>query len=107
MKGLTVKLLEIDIAADATAGKALTVPFACDIIEAVVHCKATVANGAVAVWDASAAITDAMAMAVDNAQARSASLVKARVALKEGQVIKAKTANAGDRGKVSIYVQPV
>jgi len=102
-----IKLLEIDITADARTGKTYTVPFACDIIETIVRAEATSASGAVTIWDASAAITDTMTFAVDGSQDRSASVDKTRGKLKAGQVISAKTLKATDRGKVSIYVQPV
>jgi len=100
-------VLTCSITADATGEKAVTIPFACEVVDVVVQARATSGGGTATLKKGATAITNAIAMATDNALARAASIDDAQSTLAAGDTVTVDAAGANDRGLVSIFVKRV
>lgn len=91
------------ITADATGGLAVTIPEAFELVDVIVQARATSGGGTVQVLrDASAAITDAITMAVDNAVTRAGTIDDSKAAIATTDAITVKTNGGSDRGLVTL-----
>ena len=95
------------IEADATGELAVTIPFACVVLDVTVQARASVGNGTVTLKAGSSAITDAIVMATDTAITRAGTIDDSKSTLAAGATVTVDTTNAGDRGLVTILVQRV
>ena len=94
------------ITADASVTPVTTtVPFACKIIDVVVLATATNASGTVTVSDGSDnAISDAIAMATNDAKALASTLDGTYTSLASGATLKFTSNGADDRGEITVLV---
>ena len=92
-----VYALVVDVTANATAEKAIPIPFACVVIDVIVEARATEGNGTLTLKKGSTAGTDAIACAVDTAIARAATINDAVSTFAEGDTVTVDAANAVDR----------
>ena len=99
--------LECNITADATGEKAVTVPFACEIVDVIVQCRAANVSGAVTVKKGATAVTDAIIMAVDKVITRAGTIDDAQSTLAKGGTLTVDANGANDRGLVIIVVRKV
>lgn len=97
--------LYCSIEADATGEKAVPIPFACEVIDVIVQCRATNAGGTMTLKKGSTAITDAMICAVDKVIVRAGTIDDAQSTLKEGDSVSVDANGASDRGLVTILVR--
>lgn len=95
------------ITADATGEKAVTVPFACEIVDVIVQARATSGSGTATVKAGSNAVTDAIAMAADTTIARAGTINDAYSTLAAGATLTVDANGANDRGLVIIVVRKV
>ena len=95
------------IEADATGELAVTIPFACEVLDVIVQARATVGSGTVTLKAGSTAITDAIVMETDKAITRAGTIDDAQSTLAKGATVTVDTANSGDRGLVTIIVRLV
>ena len=102
---ITAGALYADITADATAGKAIIVPYACEVIDVIAQARATNASGTATVRKATSAISDAVAMATNNAIDRATTINDANSQLVAGDNLNVITNGAADRGLVTILVR--
>jgi hypothetical protein len=79
--------LVVDVTADATGEKTIPIPFACEVIDAIVMCTASSAGGTLTVKKGSTAITDAMICAVDKVIVRAGTIDDAQSTLAEGDAV--------------------
>jgi hypothetical protein len=94
----------ITAAANSTA-KAITVPFACEVIDVIVQCRAANALGTATLRTGTTAITDAIIMAVDKTIVRAGTIDDAASTLAAGDNLNAITNGAADRGLVTVLVR--
>lgn len=94
--------LPVEIIADATAGQLVTIPFAMRVTGYSAESHAASVGGTVTLRKSTAAIGDAVIMAVDNAVTASATIDRTVATLDPGDVVDVITANAGDLGLVLI-----
>ena len=97
-------VITYEVAADSTgAPTAFTAPFAMQILDIIVQCKATVGGGTITPQKGSDAMCTAIACATDGAVTRMSAGVTtpARLVLASGDLVKVDAANAGDRGLVT------
>jgi len=99
--------LPANITADATGGKAITVPFACEIMDVIVQSRATSGSGTVTIKSGANAITDAIIMAVDTTMTRAGTINDAYSTLATTDTITAVTNGATDFGYVMLVVRKV
>ena len=112
------KLVEIDtyggglavlkhrIEADYTGGvNAIQCPFACEIIDVVVQCRAANASGTVTARAGTNAVTDAIVCATDDAKVAAGSIAEAYSTFAKDAYINLITNGAADRGDVFVFVQ--
>lgn len=111
--GVTIKpmiIIQNAITANATGGKAVftaNCPFALQILDVIVEARATSALGTVTVSTGGNAITDAIICAADNAVTRAGSIIRTYSTLAAGASLTLTTANANDRGLVTIVAVAV
>lgn len=97
-----------EIAADGSSGlTAVTVPFACEVIDVMLIAKATNASGTVIVRKATSAITDAIVAAVDTTVGRAGTIDETYTTMAKGDTITVITNGAADRAEVFITVLKV
>ena len=95
------------IEADATGELAVTIPFACEILDVIVQARATVSDGTVTVKAGATAITDAIIMASDKVITRAGTIDDSVSTLAAGATVTVDTANSADRGVVTLVVRRV
>lgn len=105
-------LLQInyEIVADASSGLDVytaNVPFAMEIIDVIVQCRAASASGTVTVSDGTNDITNAIVCAVDNTSIKASSIVHAYSTLAAGDTLDVTTNGAADRALVTFVVRKV
>jgi hypothetical protein len=97
--------LECSITADATGEKAITIPFACEVVDVIVQCRASNGGGTATLKKGSTAITNAIAMATDKAIARAGTIDDAQSTLAAGDAVTVDANGANDRGLVTVVVR--
>ncbi len=97
--------LYCSIEADATGEKTVPIPFACEVIDVIVQCRANNGGGTATLKKGSTAITDAIAMATDKAIVRAGTIDDAQSTLAEGDAVSVDANGAADRGLVTILVR--
>lgn len=95
--------LVCDITADGTGGKAVTIPYAMEVLDVCTQCRAANANGTMTLKKGATAITDAMICAVDKVVTRAGTIDNAQSTLAAGDTVTVAAAQAGDRGLVTIF----
>ena len=100
-------VLTCDITADATGEKAVTIPFACQVLFVIVEARATSGSGTATLKKGATAITDAIIMAVDKAVTVSGTIDDGQSTLAAGDTVTVDANGANDRGLVSIVVKKV
>lgn len=100
-------VLICNITADATGEKAVTIPFACEVIDVVVQARATSGSGTATLKKGANAITNAIAMATDTDITRAGTIDDAYSTLAAGDTVTVDANGSTDRGLVSIFVRRV
>ncbi len=100
-------ILTCSITADATGEKAVTIPFACEVVDVIVQSRATSGSGTATLKAGSNAITDAIVMAADTVITRAGTINDAYSTLAAGATVTVDTNGANDRGLVSVIVRRV
>ena len=100
-------VLTCDIAADATGGKAVDIPFACQVLFVIVEARATSGDGTAIVKKGSTAITDAIDMADDKTVTVSGTIDDDESTLAVSDTLTVESNGSDDRGFVSIVVKKV
>lgn len=97
-------ILTAAVTADATGagGKAITVPFAMEVLDVIVQCRAANGSGSLTLRKSTTAISDAIACSTDKAIARAGSIDDAQSTLAVGDALNVLANGAGDRGLVTI-----
>jgi len=95
------------VTADATGEKAVTVPFACEIVDVIVQARATSGGGTMTVKAGANAVTDAIRCAVDTTITRAGTINDAYSTLAAGATLTVDANGAADRGLVIIVVRRV
>lgn len=104
--GLYVMMaLEAEVTADATGGQSITVPFACEVVDVIVECRAANGSGTLTLKKGATAITDAIVCAVDKVVARAGTIDDAQSALAAGDDLNVDANGAGDRGKITVLIR--
>jgi len=102
--------LQYEISADATLGLAIlnaNAPFGFTIIDVIVEGRATVGGGTALLSTGGNAITDAIPCAVDTTKTNAILIDDAYSTIAEGGSLTVTTANAADRGLVTILATVV
>lgn len=102
-----VYYLPCSITSDATGGKAVIVPFACEIVDVIVQCRASNGSGTALVKVGASAITDAIIMAVDKTMTKAGTIDDAHSTLAAGAAVTVTANGAGDKGLVLLVVRKV
>ena len=97
--------LYCSVTADATGEKSVEIPFACEVIDVIVQCRAANGGGTMTLKKGSNAITDAIACATDKAIARAGSIDDAYSTLAAGDAVSVDANGANDRGLITILVR--
>lgn len=97
-------VITIDVTADASAGKTVALPFPIRIIDVVLIATATSALGTMKLTDGTHDITDAMACATLDTQARASTIDVTYSKLYSGNIVAVGSA-AAVRGTISIIVE--
>jgi hypothetical protein len=100
--GRVLKCVEVIIAADATAGKAVNLPVGSKIVDVWAICTAASTSGTALVQNGASPVHTALVMAVDQVLTRMAAAVDDTKLLVGASAITVKTNGAGDRGLVYI-----
>jgi len=100
-------VLPCDIAADASEGKAVDIPFACQVLFVIVEARAANSDGTATVKKGTTAITDAIDMAVDKAVTVSGTIDDDESTLAVSDTVTVESNDSDDRGFVSIVVKKV
>ena len=95
-------ILTIAITTDATGNLDTVAPFAFELLDVVVQCRAANGSGSVTVKKTAAVITDAIAMATNNAIARAGTIDKTNSTFAAGDTIRLTANGANDRGLITI-----
>ena len=96
-------VLKKAITADATGGSAVDIPFAMEVIDAVVICTATNSSGTLILKKGSTAITNAIACATDTNVARAGTIDDSVMVLAAGDTVTVTANGANDRGIMYIH----
>lgn len=99
--------LECSVTADATGEKAITIPFACEILDVIVQARATNGGGTLILKKGATAITNAIACATDKAIARAGTIDDAQSTLAAGDTVTVDANGAGDKGLMTVIVRRV
>jgi len=97
-----LKAIEIDIEADATGGKDISMPEAGEILDVIVQARATNTSGTAKLTDGTNDITDAIDMETDTAIARAGTIDDGYSKLSKGDTLLVVSNGANDRGKVTV-----
>lgn len=92
-----------NITADATGEVAVTIPYAMEVLDVCVQCRAANANGTLTLKKGATAITDAIICAVDKVVTRAGTIDDAQSTLAAGDTVTIDAAQAGDRGLMTIF----
>lgn len=95
-------IITFAVTADATLGLAIPIPFAFEILDVIVQCRASNGSGSLLLKKASTAITDAIACVTDKAIARAGTIDDAQATLSTTDVLTVTANGAGDKGLVTI-----
>ena len=93
-------VLKVSIAADATSGQSVTIPYDMYLIDMIVQCNATNGSGTVTLRNGTTAITDAVICAVNHVITRAGTIDDAHEDLLTTDSINVITNGAADRGTV-------
>lgn len=95
-------LLFGSIEADATSGLSITVPFALEVVQVIVQCRAASGSGTATLRNATTAVTDAIVMAVDKTNIEASTIDDAQSTFAAGGNMNVITNGAADRGLVTV-----
>ena len=96
-----------NITTDATGEQAVTIPFACVVLDVIVQARASSGSGTVTLKAGATAITDAIDMVTDTAMTRAGTINDAVSTLAAGATVTVDTNGATDFGLVTIIVKRV
>ena len=99
--------LYASIKGDATGELAVTVPFACEIMDVIVQARATSGSGTLTLKAGANAITDAIVCAVDTTITRAGTINDIYSTLASGATVTVDANGANDRGYMTIVVRKV
>jgi hypothetical protein len=99
--------LYCSVTADATSEKAITIPFACEVLDVIVQCRAANSGGTMTLKKGSTAITDAIICAVDKVITRAGTIDDAQSTLAAGDTVTVDANGASDRGLVTVIVRRI
>jgi len=94
--------VKVSITADATGELAVTIPFDFELVDVIVQARATSGSGTVTVKKGVNAITNAIVMDTDTTITRAGTINDAYSSLVVGDTVTVDTANAADRGLVTL-----
>ena len=95
------------VPAASHAGITITVPFSCQIEDAIVQCTTASVGGTITVKNGSTAITDAIICATDKAIVRAGTIDDAQNSITTASTLTAITAATGDAGTLTLVVRKV
>ena len=95
------------VPAASHAGIAITIPFACQIEDAIVQCTVASGTGTITVKNGSTAITDAMVCAEDKVIVRAGTIDNSVNSITTSTVLTAITHATGDAGTLTLVVRKV
>jgi len=97
-----------EVTADSTANPAiLTLPFAVEVVDVIVHCTTSNASGSLTLGKGATAITGALACVTAGALARATTLAVAAYQLVAGDTLNVDANGASDRGKITVFMRKV
>lgn len=99
--------LYCNVNVDATGELPVTVPFACEVMDVIVQCRAANAGGTLTLKKGATAITDAIICAVDKVITRVGTIDDAQSTLAAGDTVTVDANGASDRGFMTIVVRKV
>jgi len=97
--------LYCSVIADATGEIAVPIPFACEVIDIIVQCRATNGAGTMTLKKGSSNISNAIVCATDTNITRATTIDDAYSTLKEGDAVSVDANGAADRGLITIIVR--
>jgi hypothetical protein len=97
--------IDVNITADARAGKAIPIPFNCEIVDVICHCKAAGSGAAtVIINNGATAITDAIVFDANHAVTKAGSIDDSVSSVTPASVITAVTNEEVSVGRISLLV---